>query len=77
MRELQTYFKELKPLVKNQEDALLGFVFGYMSADATAFLGVSHIAITDEKTNIIMDVFIKRILDVKKVFYKNLEKNKG
>ena len=54
---MQRYFEELKPAVKNREDAILGFMYGMICAVVTDNLMKFQNKTTVEDMHIVKDVF--------------------
>jgi len=69
---MQRYFEGLKPAVKNNEDAVLGFMYGMICAAVNDYLEGMQQKTTVEDTNIVKDVFQSRLSEIKRKVCVNL-----
>jgi flagellar basal body-associated protein FliL len=66
LRSLHLYFEGVKPISKESDDAILGFIYGWISSQTAAFIGsLGHPELSDEAVDIINEIFQNRLRDIK------------
>src|SRR5665647_1715587 len=69
---MQRYFEGLKSAVENNEDAVLGFMYGMICAAVNDYLAGMQQKTTVEDINIVKDVFQSRLSEIKRKVCENL-----
>jgi hypothetical protein len=55
----------MKPTIKNREDAILGYMYGWVNACVVSYLSHLHIKATEREPLLVREIFLNRILEIK------------